>query len=218
MNDAAPIDLALADALAPPRTVLHVGCGPADPGKLPPAYFPADGSWRELRLDIDPDVAPDIVASLTDMGAVPDASVDAVWSAHNLEHLWAHEVPVALAEFLRVLRPGGFALVTMPDLQQVAELVAAGKLEDAAYVSPMGPIAPLDMLYGYVPALAGGDAAAAHRSGFTEQSLLAALRDAGFATVASVRRSANLEIWALASKTPRDEGAMRALAAAHLPV
>ena len=196
MNDAAPIDLALADALAPPRTVLHVGCGPADPGKLPSAYFPADGSWRELRLDIDPDVAPDIVASLTDMGAVPDASVDAVWSAHNLEHLWAHEVPVALAEFLRVLRPGGFALVTMPDLQQVAELVAAGKLEDAAYVSPMGPIAPLDMLYGYRPAVAGGNAFMGHRTGFTAGTLARHLATAGFVGV-GVERDGHYGLWGI---------------------
>ncbi len=139
MNDISPIDLVRADPVPDARTVLHVGCGAADPAKLPPAYFPADSGWRELRLDIDPEVQPDIVASLTDMAAVPDASVDAVWSAHNLEHLWAHEVPVAMAEFLRVLRPGGFALVTMPDLQQVAERVAAGQLEEAAYVSPMGP-------------------------------------------------------------------------------
>ena len=34
------------------RSVLHVGCGAADPAKLPQAFFPA-GAWSELRLDID---------------------------------------------------------------------------------------------------------------------------------------------------------------------
>lgn len=195
MNDATPIDLA-ATVLTPARTVLHVGCGAADPGKLPPAYFPADGSWRELRLDIDPDVAPDIVASLTDMSAVPDASVDAVWSAHNLEHLWAHEVPVAFAELMRVLRPGGFALVTMPDLQQIAELVAAGKLEDAAYVSPMGPVAPLDMLYGYRPSVAAGNAFMGHRTGFTAGTLNRHFATAGFVGV-GVQRDGHYGLWGI---------------------
>ena len=36
---------------------------------------------------------------MTDMSMVDSAAVDAVWSSHNLEHLYAHEVPVALGEF-----------------------------------------------------------------------------------------------------------------------
>ncbi len=113
------------------RTVLHVGCGVPDPRKLPPEYF-VPGAWQEIRLDIDPGVAPDILASITDMHAVGSASVDAVWSAHNVEHLYAHEVPVALAEFRRVLSPGGFALITLPDLQRVAELVAQDRITEPA--------------------------------------------------------------------------------------
>jgi len=61
---------------------------------------------------------PDIVCSITDMSPVAADSVDAVWSSHNLEHLQRHEVPVALAEFLRVLKPAGLLLLTLPDLQQ----------------------------------------------------------------------------------------------------
>ncbi len=182
-----------ATPVALPR-VLHVGCGAANPDKLPEAFFPR-GAWAELRLDIDPDVAPDIVASITDMAAVPDASVDAVWSAHNLEHLWSHEVPVALREFLRVLRPGGFALVTMPDLQQVAALVAEGNLEGPAYMSAMGPIAAIDMLYGFRPALAQGNAFMGHRTGFTAPSLAAHLTAAGFADV-RVQRDGAFALWA----------------------
>ena len=176
------------------RTVLHVGCGAPDPAKLPEAFFPA-GAWAEMRLDIDPGVMPDIVASITEMPMVPTASVDAVWSAHNLEHLAAHEVPVALAEFHRVLAPGGFVLVTMPDLQQVAELIAQGRLEDPAYMSAMGPIAPLDMLYGYRPAIAGGNAFMGHRTGFVAGSLQAHLERAGFQNV-RVQRDGHFALWA----------------------
>ena len=185
-----PFDSAVA---VQPRAVLHVGCGAADPAKLPAAFFPP-GAWRELRLDIDPGVAPDIVASITEMPMVASGSVDAVWSAHNLEHLGSHEVPVALAEFHRVLAPGGFVLVTMPDLQQVAELVAQGKLEDAAYISAMGPIAPLDMLYGYRPALAAGNAFMGHRTGFTAGTLTQHLQAAGFQSV-RVQRDGHFALW-----------------------
>ena len=185
-----PFDAALA---VETRKVLHVGCGAPDPAKLPAAFFPA-GVWSELRLDIDPDVSPDIIASITEMPMVATGSVDAVWSAHNLEHLASHEVPVALAEFHRVLAPGGFVLVTMPDLQQVAQLVAAGQLEDAAYISAMGPIAPLDMLYGYRPALAQGNAFMGHRTGFVATTLAAHLERAGFTSV-RVQRDGHFALW-----------------------
>lgn len=189
-------------AEAPPtlRTVLHVGCGMPDPRKLPPAFF-EPGLWREMRLDIDPGVAPDIVASITDMTVVPSASVDAVWSAHNLEHLFAHEVPVALGEFRRVLRPGGFALITVPDLQRAAELVAQDRLADAAYVSPAGPIAPLDMLYGHGAAIAAGNHFMAHRTGFTARTLDAVLQRAGFGLVRVIRDDA-FALWATAHALP----------------
>ncbi len=184
------------DANGSTRTLLHVGCGAAHPDKVPEAFFPL-GEWRELRLDIDPDVAPDIQASITEMPMVPDASVDAVWSAHNLEHLEPHEVSVALAEFHRVVRPGGFVLVTVPDLQQVAALVAEDRLDDPAYVSAMGPIAPLDMLYGLRSALAAGNHFMAHRTGYTATTLEAAFTRAGFGPVRVVR-DGHFALWATA--------------------
>jgi SAM-dependent methyltransferase len=186
---------ALPETLAK-RHVLHVGCGAAAPEKLPGFFFPA-GEWREIRLDIDPAVDPDVIASITDMASVPDASVDAVWSSHNLEHLFPHEVPLALAEFRRVLKPDGFALMTMPDLRQIAALVAADRLMEPAYLSPMGPITPLDMLYGHGGSLASGNAFMGHRGGFTARSLEAALRAAGFPIVRVVA-DASYALWATA--------------------
>lgn len=61
-------------------------------------------------------VQPDLVGTMTDMKAVCSASVDVVFSSHNIEHLYAHEVEVALAEFHHVLKPDGFVLLTCPDL------------------------------------------------------------------------------------------------------
>ncbi len=179
-----------------PSTVLHVGCGAVNPKKLHPAFRGPD--WRELRLDINPEVEPEIVADMIDMGVVEAGSVEAVWSSHNLEHLFAHQVPAALGEFFRVLKPGGFALITLPDLQKVAELVAADKLDGAAYVSPAGPISPIDMIYGHRASIARGNEFMAHKTGFSAKTLGHALKRAGFATVCLKRD--NFDLWAKADK------------------
>ncbi len=183
------------------KIVLHVGCGPPNPAKLHQRFRNAD--WAEVRLDIDPNVTPDIVASITDMRTVAGDSVDAVWSSHNLEHLFAHEVPVCLREFHRVLKPGGFALITLPDIQEIAGLIAEDKLEDAAYVAPAGPVAPIDMVFGFRAAIARGNVFMAHRTAFTAKTLGRALEAAGFAQVRSLQGPpGRFELWAEAFKAP----------------
>ncbi len=198
------------------KSFLHVGCGPKRKDRTTRAFNTQD--WNELRLDIDANVSPDIVGTMTDMSAVPDASVDAIFSSHNIEHLYPHEVPVALKEFLRVLRPDGFLVITCPDLQSVCALVAEDKLTDVAYEAPAGPIAPLDILYGHRPALERGNLFMAHRCGFTQKVLIGTLQTSGFAMVASKRRGhPYYDLYAVATKTPMPESDLRALAAAHLP-
>src|SRR3974390_102821 len=128
---------------------LHVGCGLQYKSNVSRGFQSEE--WVEIRLDIDSNVAPDIVASLVGMSKVPSGSMDALYSSHNLEHLYAHEVPRALTEFHRVLSPRGFAVITCPDLQEVCRLVAEGKLLDIAYQSPAGPISPMDVLFGHRP-------------------------------------------------------------------
>jgi tetratricopeptide (TPR) repeat protein len=212
------------DSLTPAGTrrdkacVLHVGCGVYSRAKLPPVF--QDPAWREIRLDIDPGVGPDIVASITDMAAVASGSVDAVYSSHNIEHLYPHEVPVALREMRRVLKPGGFLFATLPDLQEVARRVAEDRLDDPLYMSPMGPIAPLDIIYGHRPSLAAGNSFMAHRTGFTLGTLARALIGAGFAAVMVQRALSAFGLAAVAFRDPpRDTGlAERMLPADDGPV
>jgi predicted SAM-dependent methyltransferase len=181
---------------APSKIVLNVGCGYPARQNLHPLFQGPE--WREVRLDINPSVNPDFVCSMTDMQPVESGSIDAVWSSHNLEHLYRHEVPVALAEFIRVLRPGGHLLLTLPDLQKIAELVAQDGLEDEAYVSPSGPITPLDMIYGHTPSLARGNRHMAHKTGFTARTLQTLLINTGFAEVTLQRE--RFALWARAYK------------------
>ncbi|HET6449385.1 MAG TPA: methyltransferase domain-containing protein [Conexibacter sp.] len=182
------------------RRVLHVGCGPPYEDNLHERFRGSD--WRELRLDIDPDMRPDIVASMIDMrDVVPSASVDAVWSSHNIEHVFAYEVPQVFGEFLRVLRPGGFALVTTPDLQRAAERIASGRLEEPLYESDGGPITPLDMVYGHGREIERGFHFMAHRTGYTARTLEHKLRDAGFGDVKVRREPADRALWAEARRS-----------------
>ncbi len=198
---------------SPSKTFLHVGCGPLRKDSTTRGFNSDD--WVELRLDINEAVQPDIVGTMTDMSRVEDSSVDAVFSSHNIEHLFPHEVPLALNEFMRALKPDGFAVITCPDLKSVCALVAEDKLTDAAYQSPAGPIAPIDILYGYRQSIAMGNTYMAHRCGFTEKVLVNSLQAAGFATVISIARPESFDLWAVASKSPRSADEMRALAALH---
>lgn len=197
------------------RQVLHVGCGTYSPAKLHTAFHGED--WREVRLDIDPTVKPDIVASITDMHGVPSGEYDAVFSSHNLEHLYAHEVPLALREFRRVLKPEGITLVTMPDLQEIGRLLANGGLGDTAYVSGAGPIAPLDMLYGLRTAMAAGNLFMAHRTGFTGKTLIAAFQEAGFAMSVAQRNPLDYSLWGIAFVTAPSDAVLEKAQETMLP-
>ena len=191
------------------NTFLHVGCGPKRKDRTTAGF----SDWKELRFDIDESVLPDLVGTMTDMSSVASASVNAVFSSHNIEHLYPHEVPKALAEFVRVLSDDGFAVITCPDLQSVCALIAQDKLTEPAYTSPAGPIAPLDIVYGHRASMAQGNLYMAHRCGFTERVLTGTLKTAGFASVASIKRGAPFfDLWALASKTPRSEEEIKSMA------
>lgn len=197
-------------------TFLHVGCGQKRKAQTTRGFnTPA---WTEVTLDIDPGARPDVVASITDMAAVADRTMDGLFSSHNVEHLYPAEVTTALGEFARVLKPDGFAVVTCPDLQSVAALVAQGKLMEPAYASPSGPIAPIDILYGHRDSLAAGHHFMAHRTGFTAGSLTTALRESGFASVIVRQRPGFFDLWALATRAEAPAERLRELAAQHFPL
>lgn len=179
------------------KRVLHVGCGVYTPDKLHENFRTPD--WQEVRLDINPAAQPDIVASMVSMPEVADNSFEALYSSHNLEHLHPNEVPQALAEFYRVLRPHGFALITLPDLRQVAQAIVDGKEEEAVLMTNRGPITPLDILYGFRPFLEAGNFYMAHNFAFTAKTLKTALQEAGFGDI-SVESDGEYNLWAVAAK------------------
>ena len=188
-----------------PRRVLNAGSGPYSARRLHPVFAP--NAWREIRIDIDPQAKPDMVASITDMRFVAPQSFDAIWSSHTLEHLYAHEIPSALAEFRRVLKPDGFALVTSPDLEAVASLILDHGLDYVTYTSPAGPITPLDVLFGHSASIARGHHYMAHKTGFTCASLGQRFIDTGFSTV--LVKQERLDLWVLGLMPQADQAAIQ---------
>ncbi|ARR52699.1 hypothetical protein HY78_04175 [Rhizorhabdus wittichii DC-6] len=194
------------------KDVLHVGCGSATIKKMTPGF---QQGWREIRFDINPDVRPDIIGTTTDMKAVADGSVDAVYSSHNIEHVYAHQVEQVLCEFRRVLKPDGFLVVTCPNIQPVAEFVAKGRLTEPLYTSPAGPISALDILYGHGKAIRNGEEYMAHRTAFTADTLGTAMRAAGFGTTGIRKRG--LDLWAIGVAAASAKDVVIRLMADYLP-
>lgn len=199
------------------KTFLHVGCGQKT--KAQTTGHLAGGDWSEIRFDIDPNAKPDLIGTMTDMSAVEADSFDALYSSHNIEHLYPHEVPVALSEFFRVLNGGGYVLITCPDLQSVCELVVQDKLTEPAYQSPAGPITPLDILYGHRDSMSAGNLYMAHKCGFTLKVLIGTFKAAGFKSVIGFKRAGPyFDLFCLASKAELGEDELKSLLKLHYTV
>ncbi|MBW7935544.1 MAG: methyltransferase domain-containing protein [Gemmatimonadaceae bacterium] len=82
---------------------IDIGAGPDGLSRIM-STFPKITSVRDWDL-------PDGDAML--MAGVPDASFDFVHSSHCLEHL--HSPTIALTNWLRIVKPGGYVVVTIPE-------------------------------------------------------------------------------------------------------
>jgi DNA modification methylase len=191
------------------KSFLNVGCGPIDSPKI--RGFDND-DWKEIRLDIDEGVNPDIVGTLTDMKLVETASVDAVHSAYNIDHIYPHEVPIALAEFYRVLKEDGIVYIRCPDIQLISEAVINDQLLEALYESPAGPISPIDIIYGNRQEIVEGNEYMAKKCGFTYSVLNMAFWEAGFKTRYGGRNQDTYELSLIAFKQEKSEEEIKKIA------
>ena len=104
-------------AVTPTSTRLHLGCGPkAAPG------------W--LNADAHPHPGVDLVGDIRDGLPLPDACMDCAVAIHVLQDLPWHDIPPALAELRRVLKPGAPLRLGLPDLDRAIDAYRRG---DAAY-------------------------------------------------------------------------------------
>ncbi|MFN9546247.1 MAG: class I SAM-dependent methyltransferase [Cyanobacteriota bacterium] len=186
------------------KKVLNVG-GNSKAIRLPPHY----AQFEHVLLDIDPQGSPDVVCDARQLTTLAADQFDAIYCSHNLEHYYRHDVPKVLAGFLHVVKSGGFVHIRVPDLQAVMKMAVEKTmdLEDVLYKSPAGPIMVLDVIYGYSLEIErSGQDFFAHKTGFTQKSLLRILQAAGFREVYSA--TSNLEIQAIAFKGTADPDAL----------
>jgi predicted SAM-dependent methyltransferase len=150
---------------------LNLGCG----DKLLPYY---------INIDAMPErggTKPDMVLDVRDLSAFEDNSVDEVLSVHLIEHLPRWDAPAAVAEWVRVLKPGGALIIECPNLLAACEAITT---QPEAAMQHDGELAQRTMwaLYGDP---GGRDALMMHQWGYTAESLGHLLRQAGLENVRS---------------------------------
>jgi predicted SAM-dependent methyltransferase len=97
------VDISLKAATAAPLR-LHIGGHQAKVG------------WK--IFNIRPGKNVDFVGNCTDLSQFANGAAESIYASHIIEHLGhRHELPTALAEIRRVLRPGGSFYVSVPDLE-----------------------------------------------------------------------------------------------------
>lgn len=177
--------------------LLHVGSGGAGRESVMLEDFRAE-EWEHVRVDIDPSVSPDVVDDIRTLAQFENHSCDGIYSSHNLEHLHSFEVPLALAAFNRVLRPGGLLFCVVPDFQMACAMIGENKPLETIYESPAGPITAMDMVFGYRPFTLHNQYQM-HRCGFTVDLMRRFYTEAGFTKI-RVQKGQGYDIWGLAEK------------------
>lgn len=173
-----------ADVATRPEAILRPLRDPLrlDLGGAAAPYAPDEYQTVDLFGD------PDIRADVRDLPLV-DGSVDAIWASHVLEHLAIADVPIALAEWLRVLAPGRRAIIRVPNFDYVAKYWLTGP--DRAWAEAM--------VFGRQT-----DEGEFHRSAFTAAILRADLEAVGFEVLrVEMRWTHNQETLQAVARKPR---------------
>lgn len=148
------------------KKILNIGCGTV-PLKEQSNYF---NEWIEIRADTVENKTTDLTTSLLTLEGIPSQSMDCVWASHVIEHCYWHELPSVFNNILRVLKDDGFAIVRVPDLGSIANLIPSNLL-DTLYEAGDISVTPLDMIYGSRLHIQHQGKQMAHKIGFTKSSL-----------------------------------------------
>jgi tetratricopeptide (TPR) repeat protein len=180
------------------KKVLNVG---GNDKAIPiPSCF--DG-WQHDLLDIDPTGNPDILCDARELWKMPPRQYDAIYCSHNLEHYFAHDVLKVLHGFRQILKKNGFAYIRVPNLLGVMQTVinTGMELDDALYMIDSGPIAPLDVIFGWRKQIEqSGVDFFAHKTGFSVSLLVRTLKQSGFPCVFSQNNELDISAYAFKSE------------------
>lgn len=75
-----------------------------------------------VHVDKRPETEPDILADVANVSGIGDNSAEIIYACHLLEHIPRPKVQEVLAEWRRVLAPGGVLRLSVPDFAKLAEL------------------------------------------------------------------------------------------------
>ncbi len=77
--------------------------------------------WK--NLDIDPGPGVDYVGDCCDLSQFGANTADVIYASHVLEHVsYIKQLPTALNEWFRVLKPGGLVMISVPDFEAMCQL------------------------------------------------------------------------------------------------
>lgn len=185
---------------APKKKALYLGVSSARADRLHPGFSLEEWDW--VRADPDPSVKPDIQTFLHELKEIAPASMEAVWAPHVLHRLYPHIVEAMLQKAYRALKDEGVLIISVPDAQLAATYLANNQPAEVLYKSPAGEVTAHDVLFGFAKNIERGMHQFAHRTGFTCESLGAALRNAGFSSIAI--RSEEFDLHAVAHRFDYD--------------
>lgn len=143
---------------------INVGCG----------RHVLDG-WTNVDVQRSPKAKrdPEILAQATAI-PLPDGCASEVMAIHLFEHFYYWEAPKALAEWHRLLKPGGLLVLEMPDVKKCAKNLL--RLIEGEDIKSLDSLA----MHGLYGDPREQDPWMGHRWGWTPKTIKPVLKKAGF--------------------------------------
>jgi len=133
-----------------------------------------------VNVDVVPSAkasrAPDILSDVLSV-PLPDGCADEIMAIHGFEHLYLWQTGPALAEWHRLLKPGGLLVLEMPDIVKCAKNLI--KLIDRGDAKALTSLA----MHGIYGDAGMQDPFMIHRWGWTPKTLIPVLQAAGFTKI-----------------------------------
>ena len=118
------------------------------------------GDYKHLNYD-----------SIFDLSHFEDNTVDLIYASHIIEYFDRQQVPRLLAEWRRVLKPGGVLRAAVPNFYEISRLYSQGTYPLDSFIG---------LLYGRMPM---GEETIYHKTAYDFSSLKRILEDSSFFNV-----------------------------------